>query len=785
MDSNYVDLHINGKLFPLWIMKHFKKYKLPPIISKPNEDPCSIKQKVELHKYQQFIGDYLSFDSPYNEVLLYHGMGSGKTVTAINVINILYNADPNLNIVILIKASLRNDPWMRDLKDWLYRENNEANLDITKVKSYKNIHFVHYDSPFADRDFMDIIKKLDTTKRTMYIFEEVHNFIRNVYSNINSATGKRAQIIYDYIVTEKKENSSTKIILMSATPVINVPFELALLFNILRPGIFPTSEVEFEQLYVSKSTYPILNPTMKNIFQRRILGLVSYYIGATPDLYAAQKLHLVDLEMSEYHYEIYQFFEEIEEAIEKKARRFKGKSTTKLYRSYTRQACNVVFPPINDKVSGELRPRPNKFRITDRTADDIEKGRMDKVDKLSIDIEKYLEVLKMFITSFQKFFQNITDEDKKNGNPITNDLELFKKVYETDFDNFNRDHGKAFYLFCKNQCKSKLAHQMYEYSPKMTCISFLSYISPGPVLIYSNYVYMEGLEIMKIYLNQVGFGDYMRQNKEDYFSYGEFHGAVTKEDRDHLREAFNNKSNIRGKDVKIFLLSPSGSEGISLRNIRQEHILEPYWTEVRITQIIGRGIRQCYHEDLPMSERVVHVYRYKVLKPGNKLKDATVKITTDEIIEDLARSKDNLNQSFLTPIKEAAFDCELFKNHNMMTQTYNCFKFTEKSLFTKHVGPAYKDDIKDDVKYNDGLNAENTVVQRIKVIKIKIVTVVEKNGNDIKYSEPETHWYNPKTGIVYDIDLHYPIGKILFDKDNLPEKLNKEIYIMSDKILIP
>ena len=33
------------------------------------------------------------------------------------------------------------------------------------------------------------------------------------------------------------------------------------------------------------------------------------------------------------------------------------------FSSYTRQACNFVFPAINSEVAGQLRPRPGKFRI--------------------------------------------------------------------------------------------------------------------------------------------------------------------------------------------------------------------------------------------------------------------------------------------------------------------------------------------------------------------------------------------------------------------------------------
>ena len=126
------------------------------------------------------------------------------------------------NVFILIKASLKDDPWMKDLNIWLNKNNKENMMS--------NITFIHYDSPIADSQFLDAVKKVDSSKKSIYIIDEAHNFIRNVYNNIVSKQGKRAQIIYDYILNEKKENNNTRIILLSATPVINSPYEYALIF---------------------------------------------------------------------------------------------------------------------------------------------------------------------------------------------------------------------------------------------------------------------------------------------------------------------------------------------------------------------------------------------------------------------------------------------------------------------------------------------------------------------------------------------------------------------------
>src|SRR5438876_132978 len=133
--NSYPNLKINGRIFPIWILKNYKKYKLPEIIRKDDEDPCQIKTKLELRKYQEFIGAYLDFKSPFNSLLILHGLGSGKTATAINVFNVLYNATPSWTCIILIKAALHTFPWQSDLKKFLGETDYQHR--------YASIKFVH------------------------------------------------------------------------------------------------------------------------------------------------------------------------------------------------------------------------------------------------------------------------------------------------------------------------------------------------------------------------------------------------------------------------------------------------------------------------------------------------------------------------------------------------------------------------------------------------------------------------------------------------------------------
>ena len=764
--NKYPNFKINGRLFPIWILKNFAKYKLPEIIIKDDEDPCQIKTKDELRKYQEFISAYLDYKSPYHDILLYHGLGSGKGATVINVYNVLYNATPGWNVFLLIKKSLHDHPWESEIKKWLGKTDY--------AQRYANIKWVHYDSPYADREFMDVVKNTDSTLKNLYIIEESHNFIRNVYSNLSSKKGRRAVNIYDYILQDKRENLSTRLIMLSGTPVINRPFELALMFNLLRPGIFPKSEALFNQYYVQKGIVSSVNLQTKNMFQRRIMGLVSYYAGATIDLYATQSTQYVDVKMSQYQTEIYDYYEEIENAMAKKIIQGQSK-TSETYKTYVRQASNFVFPAIDQTVTGENRPRPSKFKIGEKEMEMLLKTKDTQKIKetLSSQSQGYFKMLDKFLETFDEYLDKIYKKELNSKSSITVDIENFKK------------YGSYEEYLEKENNKSGVIKEMIKCSGKFVNTIFNIFKSPGPVLIYSNYVLMEGLDILKVYLKYFGFDFFKNKNSKDYFRYGEFHGNISREIRSETLKLEKEPDNVYGKLLKIVMFSPAAAEGISLESIRQVHIIEPYWNEVRITQMIGRAIRQCSHKFLPKSERHVDIYRYRTVKYNVKIKEIkegqTIRKekiviedpfelqTVDFEIEDLARSKNNLLQGFLDAMKEVAIDCELFKNHNMMSSKYRCFQFNEISLFDKNIGPAYKEDILEDLKISNGSNSINSITVKVKAIKIRgVFEGAEK--------DPQNYWYNVESGTIYDYDLHYPVGRVTYDETGIPIKLDKDTY---------
>jgi superfamily II DNA or RNA helicase len=67
-------------------MQNFKKYYLEEIKRVAGSDPCAVtEERIALRKYQEFVGKFMDYTSPYKSIMLYHGLGSGKTCSSIAI----------------------------------------------------------------------------------------------------------------------------------------------------------------------------------------------------------------------------------------------------------------------------------------------------------------------------------------------------------------------------------------------------------------------------------------------------------------------------------------------------------------------------------------------------------------------------------------------------------------------------------------------------------------------------------------------------------------------------
>jgi len=134
-------------------------------------------------------------------------------------------------------------------------------------------------------------------------------------------------------------------------------------------------------------------------------------------------------------------------------------------------------------------------------------------------------------------------------------------------------------------------------------------------------------------------------------------------------KAATDSQNINGEVIKVIIISKAGSEGLDFKNIRQIHILEPWYNLMRTSQTTGRGIRNLSHCNLPYRERNTQLFLH-----GTELKDTNME-PIDLYMYRLAEKKGIKIGAVSRIMKENAVDCLL---NRPQTQLY-------KSLINKTV----------------------------------------------------------------------------------------------------
>lgn len=203
---------------------------------------------------------------------------------------------------------------------------------------------------------------------------------------------------------------------------------------------------------------------------------------------------------------------------------------------------------------------------------------------------------------------------------------------------------------------SKIKDNLAKYSCKIDKIMKSVRRAGGKIFIYSAFKGFAGLRTIVRVLEAFGYKNYQTDGVGRK-RFAVWSGDESMEVKDQIREIYNRSDNLYGEKLKIILGSPSIKEGVSLKAVRYVHVLEPYWNQSRLEQVVGRASRFCSHINLPEEERDVKVYVYIATH-------SDIEITVDQYIRFLSETKNKLIKQFEKAIKEAAIDCRLNLNAN-------------------------------------------------------------------------------------------------------------------------
>ena len=272
----------NREIFVNFMTSLFEPYKRE--LAKEATKGVSCEEKTakgfSISTHQKIVRDYMNSYSPYRGLLLYHGLGAGKTCASIAIAE---GMKDRKRVIVMTPKSLQRN-YYEELKkcgDLLFRKNQhwdfvrattentdtlsaalsispayiKANggawlVDISKKPNYSSFNaqeqasldkqldemirykytFIAYNGLTSGR-FKQLTQdgRVNPFDNTVVIIDEAHNLISRIVNKL----GKEDSIsmrLYRYLLSAE----DARIVMLSGTPMVNYPNELGIMFNILR-----------------------------------------------------------------------------------------------------------------------------------------------------------------------------------------------------------------------------------------------------------------------------------------------------------------------------------------------------------------------------------------------------------------------------------------------------------------------------------------------------------------------------------------------------------------------
>jgi hypothetical protein len=678
--------------------------------------------EFELLAHQHFVKRFMSGQTPYKSILLYHGLGSGKTCSAIGISEEMrsYTKQTGVNSRIYIIASPNvQDNFRLQLFDetklvqtngvWslntcvgtkILNEINPTNAPLQREKmvsqaktiinrDYKFMGYLEF-ANYIDRKInvlspsaeQELIKKYFSN--CLIIIDEVHNCTKDS-KTLSSQLKKIA-----------KHADDLRFVLLSATPMYNSPREIIWITNLmnLNDG---RSAIKYSDVFLEDGT--IIEPNKNdedkgtNLLRRKLNGYVSYVRGENPYTFPFR----VYPPLANQKFIAMNSSQELDVPLQ-------GKVYLTEVGEIQKQVYDLVIRKSLDAGDG-------LFEVNDVDADleNMEKYGYSKLQaplqSLIItfwnrDFSKIIENEdERYLNLFgQKGLDNIMKHEKK-------DIKIGEDAKITIKHNYEYRDGVP-RIFSQDELPkysakiAKVCDCIRASADKMVEIDGVpTTIHGGIIIVYTQYIY-GGIVPMALALEEMGFTryvgkQYVGKNKDsmsslfqnglvekridartmklrDEMPMSEFKQAkymiisgdkyFSQNNAEDIVKA-TSKANMYGDEVRVILISRAASEGLDFKYVRQVHVLDPWYNMNRIEQIIGRGVRNRSHCGLVFEERNVEIYMHATTN-GEKE-------TADMYVYRYAEQKAKKIGKVTRLMKEVAIDCVL--NHSQTN-------FTDKKM---------------------------------------------------------------------------------------------------------
>jgi hypothetical protein len=687
-DFNYYpdmdDLEFNQKIYN---KKEFRDHRMTKRkLSKASSIDDLIFKRTPS---QNFTAHYISSYTPYNGILLWHGVGIGKTCTALSIAENFkdYVLLHGKKIIILtpsdtLRETWRNEIFNIDKEIEKYKKNIRSNVQCTgdrysreivfnwgelvdpkkdvkqkqdlykKAKRTVNAIINKYYKIFGYQMLVNDIEKRmkqknifngpeykkielirDEFSNTVIIMDEAH-FLRDDSDdeNVKKATP------YIKLIARYAENS--KIILSTATPMYNQATEIVSLLNILLMNDKRAPLVE-KEIFNKEGAF--IDNNGREILLNGSRGYISYVRSENPFDFP---LKLEPNDSNAYTPEPEREWDDFNKKIVgpkiKEIKFYKNPMSDYQYTVYLSYALK--------------KEKGTNFEIKPKQSSNIAFPKFNKDDNILIGNEGFRKCIEL-----EKGSKKYKYSDDYNSNISISFL--------------SGDKIGKFSSKCKNILKSIQSCE-------------------GIVFVYSQYI-DTGIKLLAMVLEENGFMNYNGDKIEHWFNSEitkdvnnnfcakhlkkrselidqqkrEFKQASyiyldanTKNLNELLRQC-NKDINKDGHYIKVILGSRVTGQGLNFKNVREVHIMDPWYHFNALEQSIGRAIRRGSHNALPMEKRNATIYIHTATPTEDensklyKLKQIKME-TSDEHDYWISYRKAEYMAEVQRLLKENAIDCE-------------------------------------------------------------------------------------------------------------------------------
>lgn len=632
------------------------------------------KDGKSLNSYQLFVQKFMNENTPYRGILLYHGVGTGKTCSAIGIADMFAGIRDVVVIVpgAQLEANFKNEIRMCG--------NIEQPKEHTYYR-YTGLKSAKLETLINDR----------TLDNKIVIIDESHGFISRLTGDSDTA-----KLMRKWVFGAK----NTRFVLLTGTPIINKPNELAVLFNLIH-GKIEMLEITTKNIYsnleeilqnnpyvdfveVSKNMKTAIITPVPYYFKKLSNGLLNKDVNYSPeniidfkskidDLLSSNNINIEKIDIKEHDlfpedddfddFFIDENLDIIEEHKNILSNRISGlvssagfKQDDPVREGNTQIIEKPNYPKtiIHDYDKIEM----SSTQYINYESERIKEIQLEKKNKTQRSMKKDVKEIQTFLAnSIRKCNGSFHKIETKGISQENNNLHLYQERLKEHLDEYETKEAKL--------------EEIKDISPKFHKI--IERIEEAQNLNQTNVIYSHlinnegGLLTFIEMLRSLGWVEYGKANSTN--SSKVFASLVLKTDVEYenIREIYNSNDNTEGKIINTLFIAKKSAEGITLKNTRHMHIIESHWNINREEQLIGRVSRLNSHSALNLEQRNVNIYRYKSVFPKNvnkssdnyqKLMKNDNEMTSDEIVVSVSERKEKLIKKFLNILYESSIDCK-------------------------------------------------------------------------------------------------------------------------------